>query len=89
MSRVAASTASCQRRAEAVAIGLRAMGEDDAPRIVHHRPQALGVEGAGHVAGRPALAAEAGHEKQRVRHGGAQLGQLGRIGGAGHRAHAP
>ena len=38
------------------------MGEDDPARIIHDCAQAIGVERAGHVGRRGALATEAGHE---------------------------
>ena len=62
------------RGAEAVGVRLAAWAKMMPRELLTTAPRPCGVEGGGHVAGRPALAAEAGHEKQRVRHGGAEFG---------------
>ena len=55
--------------AELVPIFRPGVRENDASRAIHDRPEATIVERPGHVGRRSALAAKAGDQEPRVRHG--------------------
>src|SRR5512138_3090146 len=68
--------------AELRGVRLAGVGEDDAPRTVDYRAQAVLAKRAGDVCRGSSLAAVAGDQQWYVRHGVSQPGQFFRIGGA-------